>query len=164
MALLTLLEPGPVCGYQLRADFERRTAGAWPLNIGQVYTTLHRLEQGGLCESSAADRSARRLHSLTGAGRFQVQAWFGAAVDRESAPRDEFAIKLALALGVSSSRTMQLLQTQRLEALRSLERQIGLRAAACTADVAQALLIDGRVMQAEAELRWLDHCEATLAL
>src|SRR5690349_4937144 len=47
-ALLALLEEGPMYGYQLRSEFERRTGATWPLNVGQVYTTLTRLERDGL--------------------------------------------------------------------------------------------------------------------
>ena len=49
-ALLALLEEGPMYGYQLRAEFEQRTGATWPLNVGQVYTTLARLERDGLVE------------------------------------------------------------------------------------------------------------------
>jgi hypothetical protein len=49
-AMLALLEQGPMYGYQLRAEFEQRTGETWPLNIGQVYTTLSRLERDGLVE------------------------------------------------------------------------------------------------------------------
>ncbi len=47
-SLLALLEEGPRYGYQLRSEFEHRTAAAWPLNVGQVYSTLARLERDGL--------------------------------------------------------------------------------------------------------------------
>ena len=48
--LLALLERGPMYGYQLRAEFEASTGATWPLNVGQVYTTLSRLERDGLVE------------------------------------------------------------------------------------------------------------------
>ena len=54
-ALLALLEQEPMYGYQLRTEFEARTGSAWPLNVGQVYTTLTRLERDGLVEPAGAD-------------------------------------------------------------------------------------------------------------
>jgi len=45
--LLTLLKRGPMYGYQLRVAFEESTGGTWPVNIGQVYTTLSCLERDG---------------------------------------------------------------------------------------------------------------------
>ena len=60
--LLALLDEAPSHGYHLKTAFERRTGGSWPLNIGQVYTTIQRLERDGLVESTARrrrdDRSA----------------------------------------------------------------------------------------------------------
>ena len=50
-ALLALLSEGPKYGLQLRQEFEERTGDVWPLNVGQVYTTLQRLERDGLVES-----------------------------------------------------------------------------------------------------------------
>ncbi len=46
--LLALLRDRPGYGYQLRAEFEEATGSTWPVNIGQVYTTLTRLERDGL--------------------------------------------------------------------------------------------------------------------
>jgi DNA-binding PadR family transcriptional regulator len=41
--LLALLAEGPRNGHQLKIEFEAVTGGVWPLNVGQVYTTLDRL-------------------------------------------------------------------------------------------------------------------------
>ena len=67
-ALLALLSEGPKYGLQLREEFEARTGEVWPLNVGQVYTTLQRLERDGLVETANGDRRTtrrrrRRRHS-----------------------------------------------------------------------------------------------------
>ncbi|HKN40604.1 MAG TPA: PadR family transcriptional regulator, partial [Acidimicrobiia bacterium] len=54
-ALLALLSEGPKYGLQLRQEFEAKTGEVWPLNVGQVYTTLQRLERDGLVESDDAE-------------------------------------------------------------------------------------------------------------
>ncbi len=61
-ALLALLSEGPKYGLQLREEFEARTGEVWPLNVGQVYTTLQRLERDGLVESDDAAQDGRRRH------------------------------------------------------------------------------------------------------
>ena len=63
-ALLALLSDGPKYGLRLQNEFESRTGEVWPLNVGQVYTTLQRLERDGLVETDEAEASARR--SATG--------------------------------------------------------------------------------------------------
>jgi DNA-binding PadR family transcriptional regulator len=73
--LLALLEEGPRYGYQLKSEFESRTGSTWPLNVGQVYTTLGRLERDGLvspagedarsCGSGSAARSAGTTRRAT---------------------------------------------------------------------------------------------------
>ena len=99
-ALLALLEQGPMYGYQLRSEFERRTGSTWPLNVGQVYTTLTRLERDGLVAESGDDGEGHVVYRVTDAGRDEVATWFTTPVERTQPPRDELAIKLALAVTV----------------------------------------------------------------
>ena len=79
-ALLALLEQGPRYGYQLRAEFEDRTGGTWPLNVGQVYTTLSRLERDGLIEGRGEDGDGHVVYAVTSTGREEVAAWFSSPV------------------------------------------------------------------------------------
>ena len=46
-ALLALVAQQPAGVYRLKQMFEEQTCGAWPLNIGQVYQTMQRLERDG---------------------------------------------------------------------------------------------------------------------
>src|SRR3712207_4287599 len=103
LSILALLEEAPRYGYQLRAEFEARTGGTWPLNVGQVYSTLARLERDGLVapvESRDADAGDHVNYAITGAGRREVAGWFATPVERSTPARDELAIKLALAVTV----------------------------------------------------------------
>ena len=165
--LLALLTEGPKYGYQLRAEFEQRTGGTWPLNIGQVYTTLNRLERDGLVvateSASIADEGAdRRRYDLTPDGRAEAEKWFTSAVLRSSAPRDELAIKLALAITVPGVDVQRLIQAQRVETMQTLQSYTRLKTHTDPSDTAWQLSLDSLVFQAEAELRWLDHCESSL--
>ena len=68
-SLLALLQDRPRYGYQLRTEFEDRTGSSWPLNIGQVYTTLDRLERDGLVRNDGGDGEGHVIYSITDAGR-----------------------------------------------------------------------------------------------
>ncbi|HEU0132898.1 MAG TPA: PadR family transcriptional regulator [Mycobacteriales bacterium] len=162
-ALLTLLDEEPRYGYQLRAEFEARTGATWPLNVGQVYTTLSRLERDGLVEAAGSDDEGHAFYALTEAGRDEVRRWFATPVDRGTPPRDELAIKLALAVTVPGVDVRAVIQAQRTDTLRALQEYTRLKARATDDDVAWLLVVDSLVFQAEAEVRWLDHCESRLA-
>ena len=95
--LLSLLAREPMHGYQLRSEFDAATGATWPLNIGQVYTTLSRLERDGFVEP-VGEQDGRVTYRITDQGRDEVKHWFEQPVARENRPRDELAIKLALAL------------------------------------------------------------------
>ena len=130
-ALLALLEQGPMYGYQLRAEFEQRTGATWPLNVGQVYTTLTRLERDGLVESAEADEAADQgaaqgashgaIYRVTPAGRDEVAAWFTTPVPRTQPPRDELAIKLAIAVTVPGVDVGRVIQQQRSATMAALQ-------------------------------------------
>jgi DNA-binding PadR family transcriptional regulator len=163
--LLALLERGPMYGWRLRAEFEASTGSTWPLNIGQVYTTLSRLERDGLVEPErAADAEGRVTYRITEAGRAEVAGWFGTAVGGDSRPRDELAIKLAMALTTRGIDVHRVIQTQRTATLRRLQDLTRLKAGADEgSDAAWLLVLESMIFKAEAEVRWLDHCEVRIA-
>ena len=162
--LLALLERGPMYGYQLRSEFEASTGATWPLNVGQVYTTLARLERDGLVEPvGETDPEGRVTYRITDAGRAEVTQWFTTPVNGESRPRDELAIKLAMALTTPGVDVSQVVQTQRGATMRTLQEYTRLKSrGAETGDMSWRLVLDAMLFQAEAEIRWLDHCEASL--
>src|SRR3954470_4002808 len=161
--LLTLLAREPMHGYQLRSEFDAATGATWPLNVGQVYTTLNRLERDGFVEA-IGEAEGRVSYRVTDAGRQEVAHWFEAPVAREGRPRDELAIKLALALTSPGVDVHRVLQVQRTATLRSLQELTRLKAGADPiTDAAWLLVLEAMIFQAEAEVRWLDHCETRIA-
>ncbi|MFD4373607.1 PadR family transcriptional regulator [Streptomyces sp. NPDC058486] len=170
--LLALLEHGPRYGSQLRTEFESRTGSTWPLNVGQVYTTLGRLERDGLVGQSGEDGAGHALYAITEAGRAELRTWFEKPVDRTSPARDELAIKLAMAVGAPGVDIREVIQSQRRHTVKAMQDYTRLKAQALTAletggsrerdDVAWLLVLEQLIFQTEAEARWLDHCEARL--
>jgi DNA-binding PadR family transcriptional regulator len=161
--LLALLERGPMYGYQLRAAFEESTGATWPLNIGQVYTTLARLERDGLVRPLPENDGGQRPYELTDLGRTEIALWFVTPISRTDRPRDELAIKLALALTTPGVDVGAVVRTQRTATMRTLQELTRLKARSDDpADLSWRLVLDATVFQAEAEVRWLDHCEASL--
>ena len=119
--LMALLAEGEKYGAQLRSEFEARTGGTWPLNVGQVYTTLDRLVRDGLVESAGEpDAEGRIAYRLTPAGHAELGAWWSTPVDRTNTPRDELTIKLALAVTAPDVDVQRVVQTQRTATLRHL--------------------------------------------
>ncbi|MFJ3527628.1 PadR family transcriptional regulator [Streptomyces sp. NPDC090132] len=166
--LLALLERGPRYGSQLRTEFESRTGSTWPLNVGQVYTTLSRLERDGLVVQDGEDDQGHSLYSISDEGRSELRSWFETPVDRSSPPRDELAIKLAMAVGAPGVDIRAVIQSQRHHTVKAMQDYTRLKAQALTDvpanrdEVAWLLVLEQLIFQAEAEARWLDHCEARL--
>jgi DNA-binding PadR family transcriptional regulator len=163
--LLALLEREPMYGYQLKNEFEASTGSTWPLNIGQVYTTLSRLERDGLVEPAGEpDEDGRVIYRLADAGHTELTDWFATPVAANDRPRDELAIKVSLALTTPGVDVHQVVQRQRTATIRHLQELTRLKADANEQnDTAWLLVLDAMIFRAEAEVRWLDHSETRLA-
>jgi DNA-binding PadR family transcriptional regulator len=164
MSLLTILEQGPSFGLRLKQEFERRTGGVWPLNVGQVYTTLGRLEREGLVRQlDGAGAERQRLHEITPAGRERLAGWFETPAERSPA-RDPLVLKLVMAARHAEVDTASVIQAERRGAIELLQDYTRLKRAEPTeGDLGWAFLIDSLIFKAEATVRWLDACETRLA-
>ena len=163
--LLALLAEAPSHGYQLKSAFERRTGNQWLLNIGQVYTTIQRLERDGLVESIDGDPADddRREYRITAAGRAELATWFDHPVVAEAPARDELTIKVLLAVAAGDIDVTALLQRQRRASVEQLQAYTRRKAKADPKhDVAFLILLDALIFRTEAEIRWLDACDARL--
>lgn len=170
--LLALLDEGPRHGYQLKTEFEAATGGVWPLNVGQVYTTLDRLERDGLVSATpeeprgGAGGGPQRQYTLTAAGREELGAWWFAVPRDDPPPRDELMLKVLMAIEHGREHALGVITRQR-TALQTLMQQArreqrSRRGTLVDEALAAALVADAVAVRAEADLRWLDLCEARL--
>jgi DNA-binding PadR family transcriptional regulator len=160
--LLALLADEPRHGYELKTVFERRTGGEWAINIGQVYTTLQRLERDSLVEPLGGD-SERTDYRITAAGRAQLDEWYATPVVADGPPRDELMIKVLLAVATTDVEVSDLLQRQRRASIEQLQAYTRRKARAHpTHDLAFLLMLDALIFRTEAEIRWLDAAEARI--
>ncbi|TMR21560.1 PadR family transcriptional regulator [Nonomuraea turkmeniaca] len=93
------------------------------------------------------------------AGRAELERWFSTPVAQDDRPRDELAIKIAMAVAGADVDTAEVILTQRMATMRALQDLIQAKRVA-TGGLAQRLVLDSLIFKAEAEQRWLDHCEA----
>jgi len=157
--ILALLRDRPGYGYQLRAAFEETTGSAWPVNIGQIYTTLGRLERDGLVAKSGEDAEGHVVYEITESGATELEDWFARPIAFTDRPRDELAMKLALAVTVPGVDVAALVQSQRSHAQAALQELTRRKLRAEAPHLAWSLVLEAQLFQAEAEIRWLDHVE-----
>lgn len=166
--LVALLTERPMGVYELRKEFDARTGGTWPLNIGQVYTTIQRLVRDGLVELVPAEYGVgdAEPYRLTESGYEEADEWWQRPVDRAAPVRDELAIKLALAVTCPGVDVAAVVHAQRKESMRALRDYTRLKTRLpehpAPTDLAWGLVLDNLIFGAEAEVRWLDHVEASV--
>ena len=159
LSILAMISRGPLYGYQLRAEFDRRTGARWPLNVGQVYKTLDRLERDGLAvKLDESDADGHVFYEATPAGRDQAAEWLRSAETTPAAGRDELAIKLAMAVTLPDVDVDALITAQRSAALERL-RAVTRETAAPSDSLGVTLVNDAVLFAAETELRWLEHVQ-----
>jgi DNA-binding PadR family transcriptional regulator len=162
-ALLALLSEGPKYGLRLQTEFEARTGEVWPLNVGQVYTTLQRLERDGLVETDDAEgeRSQKR-YRITSAGTQDLADWLRTPPDLVPPPRDELVIKVLVALQIKGADVHEILQAHRRRVIEVMQGYTRIKADAGEEDVALALVADAQLFRLEAIVRWLDAADVRL--
>ena len=160
-ALLVLLASGPAHGYQLKLDYERVTRGA-AVNVGQIYQALDRLERDGLAERADDRDDGRRIvfrATDSGCNR-ALELLFDA--DEQPAPvPSSLALKVLLAMetpGVDPARVIDSHRIALIERVQSARRLVR----GNEHEISTRLAIEASLATAEAELRWLDLCDAEL--
>ena len=161
-ALLALLSESPKYGQRLQSEFEARTGRVWPLNVGQVYTTLQRLERDGLVEADGEGEGARKQYRIAPAGRRELEDWLRTPPELVPPPRDELVIKVLVALEVPGTDVHEILQVHRRHVIEVMQRYTAVKVAATEGDLPLALVADAELFRLEAIVRWLDAADVRL--
>ena len=162
-ALLALLEQGPMYGYQLRSEFERRTGSTWPLNVGQVYTTLTRLERDGLVESDdGAEPGPQKGFRITEGGERELAGWLRTPPDLASPPRDELVIKVLIAVRLPGVDVHEVIQAHRRYLVELMQQWTRLKEDEADADLGLALVVDAELFRLDSVIRWLDAADGRI--
>ncbi|MGH3258974.1 MAG: helix-turn-helix transcriptional regulator [Streptosporangiaceae bacterium] len=163
-ALLALLSEGPKYGLQLREEFEARTGEVWPLNVGQVYTTLQRLERDGLAssDSDAGTEGPQRRFRITQPGRDELAGWLRTPPDMTSPPRDELVIKILVALHLPGTDVPGVIQAHRRYLVQLMQQWTRIKESAAESDIGLALAVDAELFRLDAVIRWLDSADGRI--
>lgn len=158
--LLCLLAVNDSHGYELKSQLEATSGDTWQINIGQIYTTLQRLERDGLVVHANTDES-RVVYSLTEAGHHAVSEWMAKPVDLAVAGRDDISLKILMAIKSGIDDPQRVIERQRGATMALLQDYTTLKTDQDD-DIGWLLHLDRLIFSAEAELRWLDKVEGRL--
>src|SRR6201991_4862192 len=164
-ALLALLSEGPKYGLQLREEFEARTGQVWPLNVGQVYTTLQRLERDGLVTATdpdAGDPGPQKAYRITEAGSAELAEWLRVPPDLSTPPRDDLVMKVLIAVRVPGTDVSEIFKAHRRYLIQLMQEWTRLKEDDNGDDLAFSLVVDSELFRVDSVARWLDAAEARL--
>jgi DNA-binding PadR family transcriptional regulator len=161
--LLALLSEGPKYGLQLREEFEERTGEVWPLNVGQVYTTLQRLERDGLVESDDSEVvGPQKGFQITEAGQQELAGWLRTPPDLASPPRDELVMKVLVAIRLPGTDVHEVIQVHRRYLVELMQQWTRIKEDEAESDLSLALVVDAELFRLDAVIRWLDTADGRL--
>jgi DNA-binding PadR family transcriptional regulator len=162
-ALLALLSEGPKYGLQLRQEFEARTGDVWPLNIGQVYTTLQRLERDGLVASDdSATDGPQKGFRITPDGEEELARWLRTPPDLTSPPREELVVKVLVAAQAPDVDVHEVIQVHRHYLVQLMQQWTRLKEDEAQFDLPFALVVDAELFRLDSVVRWLDAADGRL--
>jgi DNA-binding PadR family transcriptional regulator len=165
-ALLALLSEGPKYGLQLREEFEANTGQVWPLNVGQVYTTLQRLERDGfvvaLGDGEELEPGPQKAYRITDAGSTELAQWLRVPPDLSTPPRDDLVMKVLIAVRVPGTDMSEVIQAHRRYLIQLMQEWTRLKEDDNGRDLAFSLVVDSELFRIDSVVRWLDAAEARL--
>jgi DNA-binding PadR family transcriptional regulator len=162
-AMLALLSEGPKYGLQLREEFETRTGEVWPLNVGQVYTTLQRLERDGMVESDGdSPDGPQKAYRITEAGSTELDSWLRTPPDLSSPPRDELVMKVLVALRVPGACLADIIQAHRRYLVQLMQQWTHIKEDSDPADLNLGLAVDAELFRLDSVVRWLDAADGRI--
>lgn len=162
-ALLALLSEGPKYGLQLQQEFEVGTGEAWPLNVGQVYTTLQRLDRDGLVEFAVGgSEGSQQTYRITDRGLDELATWLRTPPDADTPPRDELVIKVLVALRVPGAKIDEVVQVHRRHLVELMQQYTRLKDDMSADDVTLGIVVDAELFRLDAVIRWLDAADARI--
>src|ERR1700743_3044015 len=151
-ALLALLSDGPKYGLQLREEFEANTGQVWPLNVGQVYTTLQRLERDGLVSAvsdaeSGGEPGPQKAYRITEAGSAELAQWLRVPPRLSTPPRDDLVMKVLPAVRVPGADVSEVIQAHRRYLIQLMQEWTRLKEDDNGRDAAFSLGVDSEVFR-----------------
>lgn len=164
-SLLALLSEGPKYGLQLRQEFEARTGEVWPLNVGQVYTTLQRLERDGLVEpveEGEGEAGSQKSFRITDEGAGELAAWLRTPPDLSLPPRDELVVKVLVSLRLPDVDVHEVIQVHRHYLVELMQQWTHLKEDDDGADLGFALAVDAELFRLDSVVRWLDSADGRI--
>jgi DNA-binding PadR family transcriptional regulator len=145
---------------QLKEEYEGSTGDAWPLNVGQVYTTLQRLERDGLVESDDPGQDERhKSYRITVWGRAELESWLTTPPGAGSPPRDELTTKVLLALRVPGTDVHDVIQAHRRQVVELMRQWTSFKKEEeeeDELDLPFALVVEAQLSRLGAVIEWLD--------
>ncbi|OYD09599.1 PadR family transcriptional regulator [Paludifilum halophilum] len=155
-AILTLLYQRERHGYEIKTKFESMVHGQWPLNTGQVYTTLDRLTRDGLVKPLTEESRDRKEYRLTEAGREELHRWLLEPVER-SLLKDAFFFKLLCAQEIDFRQEAEMLNRQRASLVYHMMQLRQLHARLDPERHRSMIyLVEGGILHLEADMKWVE--------
>lgn len=159
----------------MKAAVEADLVPLSPLNFGQVYTTLDRLERDGLVAHHTVEqdeRPAKKVYALTAPGLEELVTWMGSPSVPDLDLRNATFLKLLLARSLSADvggpDPNEVLMVERracfdkLHEVATAKVELGTGGTGDSPPLTATLLLDLAALRLEAFLKWLDRCEEAL--
>lgn len=164
--LLALLYNHPLHGYELGKQLNLALGTGTDISATQVSSTLNRLEKSGWIDftiQSVDDAPDRKVYHLTEEGIHTLEEWYLEPDIRDYHLSDTFYSKLVLSLIAAPISPEKLLTNQRRQLYQELHDVIDMRNQVDEqSELPLLLLLETVIVHLEADIRWIEMCEARL--
>lgn len=114
--LLGFLNYRPMTGYELKSIMDESTMHFWHAYHSQIYTTLRKLEDGGLVISEMEDgddKLNRRTYTITESGRADLRQWLNTPLQEVVPVKEDLLVRMFFSGERDKQAVLDELQVQR---------------------------------------------------
>lgn len=158
LALLGLLEQHPRHGYELKRDYDTLFGERRRLHVGQVYSTLERLQRDARVFVCPGDTAERLVYCITDVGQAELDAWLRTPESPHPYVQPGLYVKVVLALLCDRS-AGDVLDRQRVAHRQQMQEYARLGDGGSLRDVVMTDLV---LHHLQADLQWMDATESRL--
>ncbi len=162
LGILTVLTLGKAYGLQVHGELESRMNRTGRINVGQIYSTIDRLQAKGLVRLAGTTTDGLPLYDVTDSGREEVEAWLGFE-SAASADWQEMVEHVLMASSIPGRSAEQVILGYQERLAATLSAESGKQDETDSLDGQARLGALAERILAEAGIRWLDAASATLS-
>ena len=154
---LAILSQKDMYGYEIKSNYDRALAIAQMLNLGQIYSTIGRLERDEYISQIENTDVDKKVYSITDKGRAELNRWLS-ETDVWNNYTDTISYKIAAAKYLDLDALLECITEYRVHLISTLQDLTRQERVLQDDNPGVSLVFERNILRLDADIKWLDSC------